>query len=184
MRKYVKTYRVFESETNLIKGGLSDNLTLEDIAKKHGLPIEKLQDQLKKGIEIEKEHVGNNEQMAREIAMDHLVERPDYYDMLAKAEGEPLHESVIPERYKKLGFTKVGVKKRAPSGSKHKWEVLAKKGDRYKIVRGGWRGMEDYTQHKDPQRRKNFWNRMGGKNSKKANDPFSPLYWHKRFGTW
>jgi hypothetical protein len=25
---------------------------------------------------------------------------------------------------------------------------------------------------------------MGGKNSAKATDPFSPLYWHKRFGTW
>jgi hypothetical protein len=25
---------------------------------------------------------------------------------------------------------------------------------------------------------------MGGKDSAKANDPFSPLYWHKRFGTW
>lgn len=25
---------------------------------------------------------------------------------------------------------------------------------------------------------------MGGKSSSKATDPFSPLYWHKRFGTW
>jgi hypothetical protein len=25
---------------------------------------------------------------------------------------------------------------------------------------------------------------MGGKDSAKAKDPFSPLYWHKRFGTW
>jgi hypothetical protein len=44
--------------------------------------------------------------------------------------------------------------------------------------------MQDYTQHGSEQRRKNFWNRMGGKNSSKATDPFSPLYWHKRFGTW
>lgn len=90
----------------------------------------------------------------------------------------------VPERYKKKGFTKVGVKKRASSGDSHKWEVLAKKGDNYKIVKGGYRGMKDFTQHKDPQRRKNFWSRMGGKDSAKANDPFSPLYWHKRFGTW
>ena len=25
---------------------------------------------------------------------------------------------------------------------------------------------------------------MGGRNGPKAKDPFSPLYWHKRFGTW
>ena len=94
----------------------------------------------------------------------------------------------IPDRYKKRGFRKVGVKKRAPSGAKHKWEVLARKKvggkTRYKIVKGGFRGMKDFKSHKDPKRKKRFWDRMGGKNSPKARDPFSPLYWHKRFGTW
>jgi hypothetical protein len=90
----------------------------------------------------------------------------------------------IPERYKKKGFTKVGVKKQAPAGASHKWEVLAKKGDKYKIVKGGTRGMDDYSQHKDPKRKKAFWDRMGGKNSAKAKDPFSALYWHKKFKTW
>ena len=94
----------------------------------------------------------------------------------------------IPDRYKKKGFRKVGVKKRAPSGAKHKWEVLARKKvggkTRYKIVKGGFRGMKDFKSHKDPKRKKRFWDRMGGKNSPKTKDPFSPLYWHKRFGTW
>ena len=94
----------------------------------------------------------------------------------------------IPQRYKSKGFTKVGTKKRAPSGAKHKWEVLARKKvggkTRYKIVKGGFRGMKDFKSHKDPKRKKRFWDRMGGKNSPKARDPFSPLYWHKRFGTW
>ena len=90
----------------------------------------------------------------------------------------------IPQRYKDKGFNKVGQKKKAPSGAKHKWEVLAKKGDSYKIVKGGYRGMKDYSQHKDSERRKKFWSRMGGKDSSKAKDPFSPLYWHKKFGTW
>jgi len=94
----------------------------------------------------------------------------------------------IPQRYRSKGFTKVGVKKRAPSGAKHKWEVLARKKvggkTRYKIVKGGFRGMKDFKSHKDPKRKKRFWDRMGGKNSPKAKDPFSPLYWHKRFGTW
>lgn len=88
----------------------------------------------------------------------------------------------IPTRYKNMGFTRVGQKK-AGDGI-HKWKVLAKKGDKYKVVQGGWRGMQDYSQHGSEKRRKNFWNRMGGKDSAKAKDPFSPLYWHKKLGKW
>jgi DNA repair protein RadC len=89
----------------------------------------------------------------------------------------------IPERYKNMGFTKIGEKKKSNKAEK-KWMVLAKKGDQYKVVHGGYKGMEDYTQHKDEERRKRFWQRMGGFNSSKTKDPFSPLYWHKKFGTW
>jgi hypothetical protein len=89
----------------------------------------------------------------------------------------------IPERYKDLGFTKTGQKKKSTLAEK-KWMVLAKKGDKYKVVHGGHKGMEDFTQHKDEERRKRFWNRMGGIDSEKARDQFSPLYWHKKFGTW
>ena len=89
----------------------------------------------------------------------------------------------IPERYKNMGFTRVGQKKESNRDGK-KWMVLAKKGDQYKVVHGGYDGMKDYTQHRDENRRDRFWDRMGGKNSAKAKDPFSPLYWHKRFGTW
>jgi hypothetical protein len=89
----------------------------------------------------------------------------------------------IPERYRNMGFTSVGAKKQSTRPGK-KWMVLAKKGDDYKVVHGGYKGMQDFKQHHSEQRRENFWNRMGGKNSSKATDPFSPLYWHKRFGTW
>lgn len=90
---------------------------------------------------------------------------------------------VIPERYKNMGFNKVGTKKQSTRPGK-KWMVLAKKGDQYKVVHGGYKGMKDFSQHGSEQRKKNFWSRMGGKNSSKATDPFSPLYWHKRFKTW
>lgn len=89
----------------------------------------------------------------------------------------------IPERYRNMGFSKVGQKKQSTRPGK-KWMVLAKKGDEYKVVHGGYKGMQDYTQHGSEKRRDNFWNRMGGKDSAKAKDPFSPLYWHKRLGTW
>jgi len=99
-------------------------------------------------------------------------------DMVEYAKG-----GGIPERYKKMGFTKVGVKKKSTRPGK-KWMVLAKKGDKYKVVHGGFKGMKDFKQHGSAKRKKRFWDRMGGRDSAKAKDPFSPLYWHKRFGTW
>ena len=108
---------------------------------------------------------------------------PDAYGNDYSVKPPEMKEGGIPERYKKMGFTKVGVKKKSNRSGK-KWMVLAKKGDKYKVVHGGYTGMKDYSQHGSAERKKNFWNRMGGKNSAKANDPFSPLYWHKKFGTW
>jgi hypothetical protein len=84
----------------------------------------------------------------------------------------------IPDRYKKQGFTKVGQEKDSTRPGK-KWMVLAKKGDSYKVVHGGDSSMQDYTQHHDNQRKKNFWNRMGH-----TSDKFSPRYWHQRLGKW
>lgn len=98
-------------------------------------------------------------------------------------EMEQMKMGGIPQRYKNRGFTKVGAKRKSDRAGK-KWMVLAKKGDKYKIVHGGYVGMKDFSQHGSEKRKDNFWNRMGGKDSAKANDPFSPLYWHKRFGTW
>ena len=89
----------------------------------------------------------------------------------------------IPERYRNMGFSRVGQKKESTNEGK-KWMVLAKKGDQYKVVHGGYKGMQDFKQHGSEQRKENFWNRMGGRDSAKATDPFSPLYWHKRLGTW
>jgi hypothetical protein len=100
-----------------------------------------------------------------------------------RAEQEMRDGGGIPQRYKNMGFNKVGVKKNSTRPGK-KWMVLAKKGDQYKVVHGGYDGMKDFSQHGSEQRKENFWNRMGGKNSSKATDPFSPLYWHKKFRTW
>lgn len=108
------------------------------------------------------------------------VEEEEDYNM---GEMEEMAKGGIPQRYKNKGFTKVGVKRKSTRPGK-KWMVLAKKGDKYKVVHGGYKGMKDFSQHGSSKRKDNFWNRMGGKDSAKAKDPFSPLYWHKRFGTW
>ena len=70
---------------DLLPGGLGDNKSVQDIANKHKVTIELIQQQLKKGIEVEMEHT-DDERMAKEIALDHLWELSDYYDRLEKIE--------------------------------------------------------------------------------------------------
>ena len=55
------------------------------IRKKHNMTYKDLIIQLSKGIKVEIEHT-NDLALAREIALDHLNEFPDYYDRLEKAE--------------------------------------------------------------------------------------------------
>lgn len=65
----------------------SEGMTIEDIAKKHNVSVEKIKEQIRKGIEIEYEHTDSREEAER-IAMDHLTEIPDYYDKLEKMEAK------------------------------------------------------------------------------------------------
>lgn len=58
-------------------GGLADKKSPDDVD----------QEQLRMGVEVEMEHVDDPE-LAKEIAMDHLVEIPDYYSRLAQMEDE------------------------------------------------------------------------------------------------
>lgn len=71
-------------QNNLI-GGKADNLSLNAIAKKFNVKIERLKKELEKGVSVEFEHTKNKEK-AKEIAMDHLSEFPDYYERLSKME--------------------------------------------------------------------------------------------------
>lgn len=60
-------------------------LSVEKLANLHSVSKNQILSQLKKGIEVESEHT-TNRTIAKEIALDHLKEFPDYYDRLAKAE--------------------------------------------------------------------------------------------------
>lgn len=55
------------------------------IAKKHGVSTEHMQHQLTMGIKVEGEHTTHKDK-AREIALDHLWENPNYYTKLRKME--------------------------------------------------------------------------------------------------
>jgi hypothetical protein len=59
--------------------------TVSEIAKKHRLEVSFIENQLKMGIPIEHEHTGDNN-LARNIALQHLDEIPDYYTRLKKME--------------------------------------------------------------------------------------------------
>ena len=69
----------------ILKGGLADNKTLNDIAKKHKVSLNDIETQAKKGLKVEKEHTSNHKE-AMEIVKDHLTEDPKYYDKLATIE--------------------------------------------------------------------------------------------------
>jgi len=71
----------------MIKGGKAEGKDCEAIAKKHKVPVEDIEEQEKKGIKIEHEHTPDND-IAAEIARDHLVEHPYYYDFLEEMEKD------------------------------------------------------------------------------------------------
>ena len=59
--------------------------TVKDVMAHHGIDQQTLTAQLALGIQVEMEHTGDPRE-AREIALDHLMELPDYYSRLAKME--------------------------------------------------------------------------------------------------
>lgn len=75
-------------------------LSPDQLAKRHGVSKEQILQQLKMGIGVEQEHTKDPDQ-AREIALDHLKELPDYYTRLKKMEESDirdiLHRSGVQE---------------------------------------------------------------------------------------
>ncbi len=102
---------------------LSEGLTIEDIAKKHGVSIKQIKAQIVKGIEVEYEHT-DDEIEAKKIAMDHLTEIPDYYDRLEEMErsykdfeeatqvADIQRKTSYPKKTKACTKTKTSTKKR------------------------------------------------------------------------
>ena len=89
--KFAKGKDIKEEE---FVGGEADNMTPEDLAKKHDVDIKDIKKEIGIGTQIEKEHT-DDDAAAREIAMDHIAEYPDYYSdenfgivAIEKARGE------------------------------------------------------------------------------------------------
>lgn len=62
-------------------------MSVDEIAKQHDVSVEVIQHELEAGIKVEREHT-SSDQAAKEIALDHLAELPDYYSKLDKMETE------------------------------------------------------------------------------------------------
>lgn len=75
----IKEDDIKDLKKNQIKGGKADKKTLKDLAKKHKVTLDAIKKEVKLGIKIEKEHVGNDLKKAQEIAMDHVYEFSDFY---------------------------------------------------------------------------------------------------------
>lgn len=94
-----------ESTITEVAGGMSKGLSVEDIAAKHGVSVEDIEDQIKLGVKVEQEHTSDVEE-AKKIAMDHLTEFPDYYDRLGKMEKEAKADSVDSDEIEDLDENK------------------------------------------------------------------------------
>ena len=86
LKKFGDKKEVKKSESpDQIKGGISDNKSLKEIAEKHNTDIEEIKKQLQMGMKVEMEHT-DDPKTAVEIALDHIYEFPTYYTELDKME--------------------------------------------------------------------------------------------------
>ena len=180
--------------------------TIPELAEKHGVSVQEILDQLRKGLRVEAEHTTNFE-TAKEIALDHLNEKLDYYEMLSKFEKqddqsmaevfESWLQRRIPEQFhegarnwfeaKYQGRT-VTLNKpiRTGTGEKGKFKVYVNdpKTKNVKIVRFGHQGGGVNKDKKtmrikksNPKRRKSFRARH---NCDTAKDRTTARYWSCR----
>jgi len=92
VKKYLAAlYANTDESENKLKGGKSDKLSLQQIADKFDVSLEKIKAQLEKGVGVEMEHTTDKEK-ATEIATDHISEFPDYYDRLNKMEKKAVKD--------------------------------------------------------------------------------------------
>lgn len=97
------------NKTDMLPGGLADNKKPKDFNTKD----------LTAGIKIEMEHT-NNKNLAREIAMDHLTEDPNYYKKLKEVEKQDRIEVTVD------GKKEIDVGKEPLDKLKKKWNSIKK----------------------------------------------------------
>jgi len=106
-------------------------LTVAQIADKHGVAIGAIEKQVEKGIKVEREHT-KDDTIAREIALDHLAEFPDYYDRLKKVEEDAPANAAGGGHVAGLGIGPQGEPGvQLPRRKKHDDDVIAERNDTF-----------------------------------------------------
>ena len=151
---------------------LKSHKTVEQIAKKHRMNVSDIQKQLDMGQPIENEHTQNNN-LAREIALQHLDEFPDYYTRLKKMEAsakkehkkfKDIKESMDEKRfcplcdkkesrsecsYGEKAWDKVSIRDEEYSMARSELENIVKSANRLKNIVGKGEGnLESWVQSK------------------------------------
>lgn len=91
-----------------IPGGLASGMegSMESIhqqlADRHGVSLEQIEAEIDRGIEVELEHT-TDEEIAHEIAMDHVYEDPAYYSKLGTIEEAKKKRKKAKKKRKKAG---------------------------------------------------------------------------------
>ena len=125
--------------TGMMEKRLSQGMSVADIAEKHKTSIKAIELQIEKGIKVEKEHT-DSETEARTIAMDHLVEIPDYYDRLLAMEKEATNEL---QEKKKSTVVARDYNAKAMWGRVKKQVFKAKKGKGSYVRKAKYKGMNE-----------------------------------------
>lgn len=110
-----------EVKEEKLNGGKADNMTINDLAKKHGTSTDEVYNKLVDGIKEEMEHT-DEISIAKEIALDHLIQDINYYDKLKKVEKGEFKEATSSSSsgsYESPSFL-------AKSMSKKNWRGAAK----------------------------------------------------------
>jgi len=149
-----------------IPGGLGSRMSIPQIAKKHGVSVAKINQQIDKGTKVEMEHT-NDRSLAREIAIDHVVELPDYYDRLAKIEEELTEDCGCNEVFESVTIREEGEKKDVTlnkpfrtSGGPKKFSVYVRN-DKGNVVKVNFGDPNMEIKRDDPERRSSFRARHG-----------------------
>lgn len=82
--KFTKKNKFELGGENKVGGHLSKGKSLKQIAEMHNVSLAHINEELAKGLEVEKEHFADFKERTR-VAKDHLVENPNYYTILEKA---------------------------------------------------------------------------------------------------
>ena len=124
---------------------IKSHKTVEQIAKKHNVSVSDIEKQLKIGVPIEHEHTKDKD-LAKDIALQHLGEFPDYYTRLSKMEksAKKLKEAHEESRFCPLCDKRE--KRSECSYGEQAWDKVSVKDEEYSMARSELKTIDDAVQ--------------------------------------